>query len=246
MSNLNDTYPQMPAIYILVEKETGNSYVGSTNNAQKRINSHKSTLRRGIHRNKSLQSSFNKNSNLEVICAFVENREIAKMMEQNFLDSYMTSGQMMNVSSRADSPFLSPEVRSKIIKANTGRVFSQETIDKLSKAGKGRKHTHGSIAKLSEAHKGHVVSQETRDKISEARKGKKLTQEHKNKLSEAGKGFKQSEEHKMKRAASKQIPVIIDGTEYRSFKIAALELGISSTTVARKIADKDYPSWKKS
>lgn len=245
MTSLNDDYPELPAIYLLVEKETGNTYVGSTNNARKRLISHKSCLNRNVHRNKSLQDSFNKNPDLEVVCAIVEDKEMAESLEQNFLDEHMGSGQMMNVASRADSPFLSPEIRSKIIEVNTGRIFSQETRDKISKASKGRKHTDEVRQKISKHHQGHLVSQETRDKISEARIGKKFTQEQRNRLSEIRKGVKQSEEHKLKRAAAKEIPVIINGIKHRSFSIAALELGISSTTVARKIADKKYPDWIK-
>ena len=54
-------YKNLPAaIYQIKNKETGKIYIGATTGFGHRRNSHKSCLRRGIHRNQALQEDYNK------------------------------------------------------------------------------------------------------------------------------------------------------------------------------------------
>jgi group I intron endonuclease len=53
--------PPDSGIYLIRNTKNGKSYIGSTSNFRKRIQSHFLCLKRGIHKNKALQFSFNKN-----------------------------------------------------------------------------------------------------------------------------------------------------------------------------------------
>ena len=51
---------QPAAIYQIKNKETGKTYIGATTAFLRRRGEHKSTLRRGIHKNQALQEDYNK------------------------------------------------------------------------------------------------------------------------------------------------------------------------------------------
>jgi len=74
-------------------------------------------------------------------------------------------------------------------RGNKGIKFSPERAKKCGNAMRGKHHTPEAKAKISESLKGRTVSEETRKKISESNTGKVRSQEHCQALSEAKKGI---------------------------------------------------------
>jgi group I intron endonuclease len=51
---------EKPAVYLIVHRDTGRVYVGSTSNLSKRWSRHRIELRNGTHRNRHLQAAWNR------------------------------------------------------------------------------------------------------------------------------------------------------------------------------------------
>lgn len=92
------------------------------------------------------------------------------------------------------------------------------------------------------------MSEETKRKISKSNKGipkGPLTIETRRKLSESRTGKKSSDATKRKLSLINSIEVSIDDVIYVSMKVAAITLGISQSTVTRRIKSEKYPRWFK-
>jgi group I intron endonuclease len=79
-------------IYKITNKVNEKIYIGSAYNLVNRIHTHKSTLRRGVHKNKHLQSAFNLYGEDEFIfetIEAVEDKEIILEREQFYLDFFL-------------------------------------------------------------------------------------------------------------------------------------------------------------
>jgi hypothetical protein len=70
-------------------------------------------------------------------------------------------------------PSISEEHKLILSKANTGRVFSKESIFKMSESSKGKPKSEEHKKRLSEVNKGKKASEETKTKLSLMRKGVK-------------------------------------------------------------------------
>ena len=92
------------------------------------------------------------------------------------------------------------ETKSKISKANKGKIISEEQKRKLSNKQTGKKYSNEAKMKMSESHRGKLKSEETKNKMrkpkseeskrkmSEARKGKVLSEETKKKIGNSSRG----------------------------------------------------------
>jgi len=99
--------PKKPAHYLIINEETGNSYVGSTKNAAMRINHHMSDLKSGTHSNTRLQAEFDQAKNKDRIVVHVTpapDVETARDEEQKVLDRFHGSSALLNVSDNARAP----------------------------------------------------------------------------------------------------------------------------------------------
>jgi len=79
-------------IYKITNKVNGKIYIGSAYNLRNRIYTHKSRLRRGIHKNKHLQNAFNFYGEAKFvfeILEVVEDKKIILEREQFYLDLYV-------------------------------------------------------------------------------------------------------------------------------------------------------------
>ncbi len=161
----------------------GKKYVGSTAlTFKERWYFHLQKLRKGNHKNRHLQSAFNKygEENLKFsILEIVRTSDELIIAEQWYIDE------------------LKPEYNiRKVANDNRGIKFSNETKAKMSKAqmgnkkNLGRKLTEEIKQKISEANKGKVRSEETKHKISENSKLQFSTKEARQKLGEVNKGNK--------------------------------------------------------
>ena len=160
----------MKGIYRIINTVNNKIYIGSSNDIIHRFTHHGSYLRNGNHKNKHLQSSWNKHGELNFIFEIVllcEEFELFRY-EQWFLDNIVRWGIDYNKSKFADAPM-------------RGRNHSEETKIKMSLANKGTayalgyKHTKETKTKLSKYQKTRVgalspSSKLIREQVLEIRK----------------------------------------------------------------------------
>ncbi len=187
---------------IQVEKENyWCSYVGISNNIERRWKDHLYELKKDSHRNKYLQRSWNKyeENNFEFhVLEEVDSYDKLYALEKEyaFAFGYGDSDLCFNIGTPGE------------INGMLGRKHTEETKQKIREANQGE---NGYML-------GKKLSEETKRKMSEAHKGEKnpnfgksLSEEHKQKLSEAKKGEKNhnfgkrfSEEIKQKMSEAQQ------------------------------------------
>jgi len=149
-------------IYKIINNSNNKFYIGSSVNIQQRWSAHKSLLKRGLHANKHLQSSWDKYGEDGFSFVVVEELEEDSILdrEQELIEqsrSFVNEvGYNKNLSTTAPMK---------------GRKHSKEAIEKIRKASTGMKHSQETKDKIGKAHKGKVVSKETRERLSKAKKG---------------------------------------------------------------------------
>lgn len=209
-------------IYHWINKETGESYVGSAVNLKKRFATYYSQCRieEVLSRSKShilsaIQKYGYSNFRLEIL-EYCDPDDLIKR-EQFYIDS------------------IKPEYNILLVAGSSlGVIPSEETKMKISKALKGRS-----------------LLEETKEKMSEVRKGKKLSEKTKKLLSELNKGktspFKgrnhsEDTKQKMSIALGSKVEVLnVDTNEttlYPSNSKAAIVLGCSEFTIRYYIKNK--------
>ncbi len=184
---------------IQIEKENyWQSYVGVSQNIEKRWRTHKTLLNSNYHHNKYLQNSWNKHQEsdfefhiLEEIDCYNKLYDIEKEYASTF--GYGDLKLCFNIGTPGEKS-----------SGMLGKKHTDETKRKMSEAQRGEKN-HMFGKKLSEEHRqkikealtGKKHTEETKRKISEAQQGeknhnfgKKLSEETKQKMSEANKGEK--------------------------------------------------------
>ena len=181
-------------IYRIKNIITGDCYVGSSINIERRWTQHRRDLKANRHDNRFMQASYNKFGVDAFVYNVLDYCENILEREQMFID---TGAFSYNICKIAAAPM-------------SGRIQSNETKAKISKANKGFRHSDETKAQMSAAAKGHsrnegrIASEETKCKISAARKGLKLSDETKAKISAVHKGRKVSDETKAKISAAKK------------------------------------------
>lgn len=145
-------------IYVIRNEVTGDRYYGSSVNLRTRSVTHLSTLRRGVHRNRWLQYSWNKYGQSAFAFAVLAVLERGDLIatEQRLLVANVGTPGCMNVATEASAPMLgrrhSPESRAKTSARHKGRVFTAEWKARISAAKKGvptQGHTPETRAKMS-------------------------------------------------------------------------------------------------
>lgn len=131
------TYYNISGVYVITNIATNQKYIGSSKDIGRRLNSHKSKLRRNKHHNNFLQNSFNKygesNFTFELYkeCTKSEMRvqeDIAISLEKTM---YNENGfNIANVNLEAYTSF-NEETKKRISKALTGRLRSEEHCKSL-------------------------------------------------------------------------------------------------------------------
>jgi group I intron endonuclease len=155
----------MSGIYKIKNLINGKTYIGSTiSKFNSRWNCHKSTLRRNVHKNRYLQSSWNKygenHFKFEIVETIVNpNREILIQREKYFKDLFKSEYNIAPI----DRPFGT---------INLGRKHTPETIEKMKISHKNHKMPIWFGEYISNIQKGKLHSEETKIKISKNCKGK--------------------------------------------------------------------------
>ena len=199
------------SIYAIVSP-SGNLYIGSAKDTEKRWNQHRSALRKGVHHSTVLQRAWEKygEDNFRFIVVVPCQESDLFPYEQMLIDRLKpkynvnpsacgTRGLRWSEESKARirGRSVGKEARAKISAALTGKHPTEETRQKLiaSHAGKpwtaaraSHKHSPDTLAKMSASHMGHPVSEETRAKLA-AQAGWKHSEEARRKMSCAKVGY---------------------------------------------------------
>lgn len=199
-----ESVPNLPGVYVILNKETGKLYVGSSWKMKGRVADHRRELRKGKHGNSYLQAAWKKygESSFEVahfqICG-MPNEEKLRKLESDWINLLGSSsremGYNLDPSARELGYMRSEETRRKMSESKKGRKLSTANREAIRKANTGRKCTPETRAKISAANKGKIRpeqrgkirSQESRLRMSESAKGKILSEETRKKIGAAGK-----------------------------------------------------------
>lgn len=131
--------PESSGIYSITNTLNNHRYIGSTNNFKRRLERHRSELRKNYHHSLHLQRAYNKYGEIHFkveILEFCEPiRDTLLSIEQKYLDL----NPEYNIAEIADRP------------VRTSRIVSDETKMKIRLANIGRKHSEESRKKMSEA-----------------------------------------------------------------------------------------------
>lgn len=206
--------PSSPGVYQIRNKTNGKLYIGQTSRFNRRAKQHENDLKRGEHRNKRLQNSWNLHGSesfeFEVLHVVVD-KEQRNAVEQELLTKHF-GDDCYNLRSDVTEPPSTwshnpEETRRKMSEAKKGRTHSEETKRKMSEWQKGNpKNQTFSVEtrrKMSESQKCRPpASEETRKKIAASKLGKPRPEHVLQKLREANLGRKLSEEHKQKLSES--------------------------------------------
>lgn len=190
----------MPTIYQIKNKANGKCYVGSAAQVNKRWNSHRSLLNKGLHHSPALQRAWVKYGSIEFEFAILERVADAQEViarEQHWIDTLRAAHPRhgYNVApaagTRAGVP--QPEAMKERYRAERAGVpKSAETRRKMSEAAKGRPKSEEHRQKLREAAQRQFADPAARAAAAEKQrgkpspmKGKALTAEHRAKIAAA-------------------------------------------------------------
>jgi group I intron endonuclease len=162
---------KVAGVYQIKNLVNGLIYIGSSVNIYGRWWSHKSMLRRRIHKNPYLQNSWNKygEENFEFkILEIVENLDDVLLKEQEYLNTHLPD---YNICKYVDATTAgipkSDEHKKKISESKKGTKTGKDNYFY------GKHHTDESKIKMSEIAKSRIHSDETKRKIGNAQIGEK-------------------------------------------------------------------------
>lgn len=128
-------------------------YIGQSILLNKRLNSHFSHLKRGVHHNAHLQNAFNKYGEENFVIEILTkcNEEELDNLERYFISIYNSMNKnfgfnLMN-GGQDSRRYFTQEVKDKMSKSNKGRIFSDEHKKHISLSQKGKTISAESIAK---------------------------------------------------------------------------------------------------
>lgn len=207
----------MNYIYRITCTANGKFYIGSTVNLAQRWGRHRRELRRGVHKNRNMQASWNKHGEAAFTFETIENvPNVTQLVaaEQRWLDQVCDAPLCFNHNRFADAPWrgksgagtpnhgrtFGPEIRAKNSAAkrgenhpNWGKQLAPETKAKISKANetnpwRGANHTPEAIAKIAATSAGRSHTLQARAKISTALQGHEVTSTTRLKISRSLQG----------------------------------------------------------
>jgi group I intron endonuclease len=215
-------------IYRIQHIATGNQYIGSSVNVDRRLSDHRGYLRRGKHHSIYLQRAWNKYGEDSFIFEFlwaVDPEKDALIFEEQMAFNHIRCDfNMLKVAGSNLGKKTSEETKLKLSIAGRGRIVSSEARAKLSASRKkisaqiiakllgntfcrGKTRSPEAVAKTVAANTGKKRSAEIRAGISKRNTGRPVSAETREKMSKANTGKKCSEETKAKMSkASKGKP----------------------------------------
>lgn len=247
-------------IYKIENKINGKFYIGYSKNIIERWYSHKSLLRRNIHKNKYLQFAWNKYGEHNFNFCIVEECLKSELCEKEFFYIKSTQSTNRNIGYNIEhgdpnQPMRTPSsleiknfmsMRNELVECFIcGKKMNKPNYHKYhgKNCGKKRVVSNETKLKISIKNKGRVVSLESRKKASDSMKGRKYSEEHISNMIKNKKKIKHTSEtiDKMRRNSTSNIKVYqydLDGvfmSEYNSIREASLSTGIGQSTIRSHI-----------
>lgn len=197
-------------IYLIRNKVTSKTYVGSSIDIFRRWKAHILGLEKGCHRNQKLQRSWDKcgSKSFEFsIADLVTDGRPLEPIEQAWINSMQSvehGYNLMPIVGNIGRMPKSDEHRAKIGAAQVGRKRSQEAIEKMTLAARSRaprKQLPETVEKIVAANTGKKRSDEFRARMSEiakARAPRPMSEESRRKISNARRGKPLSEHHRQR------------------------------------------------
>ena len=176
-------------IYEIVNTVNGKRYIGSAKNLPRRWAEHRRALRKGEHRNRHLQFSWNKHAEMAFMFKpiLVCHPSMLTFYEQQLLDKVKPE---YNIAKDATAPMTgrkhSAATRAKMSEKLIGNSravgfkYPMEACEERSKRmignkwGTGFRHTDEARRRISEARKGHAVSDDNRAKQAAMMRGNQI------------------------------------------------------------------------
>nr|DAF93427.1 MAG TPA: intron associated endonuclease [Myoviridae sp. ctshb19] len=252
----------MQGLYLIVCTRNKKSYVGRSEDIDKRIRSHFYTLRKGIHQNVNLQRDYDKYGPDAFETKRMKLRTLRECMEaeQYHLDSGKHKYNIGKSNTCGDNLTDHPDReeiiarRSQSFKATVAKMTREERVEKYGKFGSkngmyGYEHSDEAKASISRANKGNSYA-----------KGAKRSDEHKAKLSAVastrtgeknpfyGKSHSEETRKKIQEANKGRLPpntlkVRVGKKVYESATAAAKDLGCAVASIRNRIENPKFPDY---
>jgi group I intron endonuclease len=186
-------------VYEIKNIVNNKSYVGSSSNIDMRLKNHLCHLKRNIHANLHLQSSWNKYGSECFKFSTIELCNDNQLLdrEEFWINKLNSINNGFNICPTPTRKVNTPETRLKISLANRGKTsnrkgvkLSRKTKIKIGQANRGRKWSLEDRLNLSSLKLGCKLSDRTKDKISRALSGKFVSSTTRKKISLSLKGCK--------------------------------------------------------
>lgn len=220
----------MGFLYIILNKENGKFYLGSTKNIKKRKSTHFRQLKKGKHHSIYLQRAYDKYGTDAFIFVLIETSYKYIIREQELLDNidFKDSYNISKTATGGDMISNHPD-RDKIIAASTKRLLNlPKQAPRYKEANsnwRGGKTFCDCGTRISSYAKC-CINCIDRTKENNSFYGKTHSLETKKKLSQMRKG---------KYSGNQEKPVLIEGIQYKSLSSAARSLGKNVSTVLYRI-----------
>lgn len=201
-------YIMKTGIYTITNLINQKIYLGCTFDFSKRKHQHFKELKLNIHKNKHLQSSFNKyGEEFFIFEILIECDKQQLISEEHYWGNLLRVHEKnYGYNNRPTHPYnkiiVTPEMKEKQRLKMTGRKLSKESINKRTETRKKNAllngFYHSPSTKLKIGRKGKTVTDEVKKKISKTLTGVKKTKEQIQNVINGRKGYKHSQETKNK------------------------------------------------
>jgi len=224
----------------LIYKHTspsGKSYIGQTNNLQKRNSQHKTSEKCAAFSSAIKKYGWDAFTH-EVLMKDLTIDE-ANHWEKFYVDFYNSiSPNGYNLMDGGFNSLHSPESIEKIKKIHAGKAISEQARKNMSIAQTGKKRSPESVAKTAAANTGKKRTNEQKETMSKAAQGRTLLPHVKDALLQANKGRKHSPEHIEKRASIHRGKVTSDETKKKMSEAAKGRVMSQESREKMKISQK--------
>lgn len=262
MKTIDDTTISSPAVYSIVDPNTEQMYIGSTNNLNRRRHEHLKLLKDNNHYNNSLQNNYNNDESQLLFHTPTKTREEAYQLEQKMIDKFKDSHLLLNIASDVKSSrkgaVLSDKTKELIKIASTGRKLSDETKEKIRQANIGKTISAEHKSKLLASNIGRNCSDETREKMRQSKLdntyynveaarlsniGRKMPDNTRAAIREANLGRKMKPELKQKIIECNNKPVVVNGILYDNCTSVSKDFNVAKSTVTNRCNSSKFPNW---